>query len=288
MNKELSKNEAVKIDIEKVIKDKNPKLAKLLPKFVLNYIKRVLHQDDLNYVLEKYKDKYGLDFVRAVLDEFNVTYKLNGEYNIPKDGKYIFAANHPLGGIESIAMMRWVGEYFPNLRFIVNDVLLNLKNYDPLFVPVNKYGAQARQSAKIIEYVYSSDNQVLIFPAGLVSRKINGVVQDLEWQKSFITKSRQHKRDVIPVFIHGQNSKFFYRVASVRKMFGIKANIEMFYLADEMFKKTNTILEYNIGKAIPWQTFDKRHTPKEWAAMVRTHIYRIKENVDADFNDLID
>lgn len=275
--------EAVKIDIEKVIKDKNPRLLKILPRFVLNYIKRVLHQDDLNYVLEKYKDKFGLDFVKAVLDEFNVKYKINGEENIPKEGKYIFAANHPLGGIESVAMMRLVGEYFPNLRFIVNDVLLNLKNYDPLFVPVNKYGAQARKSAKILEEVYASDNQVLIFPAGLVSRKINGVVQDLEWQKSFITKSRQYQRDVIPVFIHGENSKFFYRLASIRRMLGIKANIEMFYLADEMFKKTNSTIEYNFGKAIPWQTFDKRHNDKEWANIVRKHVYKLKNDVNAVF-----
>jgi putative hemolysin len=276
----------VKIDIEKVIKDKNPKLAKILPRFIINYIKKTLHQDELNYVLEKYKDKFGLEFVHAVLNEFNVKYKVNGEHNIPKEGRYIFAANHPLGGIESVAMMRMIGQYHKNIRFIVNDVLLNLKNYDPLFVPVNKFGAQARESAKILENVYASDNQVLIFPAGLVSRKINGKVQDLEWQKSFITKARQYKRDIVPVFIHGENSKFFYRLASIRRLLGIKANIEMFYLADEMFKKTNSTIEYNIGKPISWQTFDKRHTPKEWAALIRNHVYKIKENVDIDFKAL--
>lgn len=271
------------INVEAVIASKNPRLLKSLPNFVIKYIKKILHQDEMNALLYKSSDKYGLEFVRGILDDFGTTIKINGEENIPKDGKYVFTANHPLGGVESVAMMRMLGEYFPNLRFLVNDVLLNIKNYDPLFVPVNKFGTQARESVRIIEEAYSSDNQILIFPAGLVSRKQNGIIRDLKWQKSFISKAVKHKRDIIPIFIHGQNSKFFYRLSSIRRFFRIKANIEMFYLVNELYKKQNTPVEYNIGKPIPYSTFDKRFTPDEWAQKIKDHTYNIKDNYNTEF-----
>jgi putative hemolysin len=271
------------IDVEAVIASKNPRLLKVLPRFVINYIKKIFHQDEMNALIYENSDKYGLEFVHSVLDDFGTTIKVNGEENIPKEGKYIFASNHPLGGVESVAMMRMIGNHFPDLRFLVNDVLLNLKNYDPLFVPINKFGTQARESVKIIEEAYSSNNQILIFPAGLVSRKQKGVVKDLKWQKSFITKAVRHKRDVIPIFIHGQNSKFFYRLSSIRRFFGIKANIEMFYLADELYKKKNTPVEFNIGKPIPYSTFDKRFTPNEWAQKLKEHVYNLKDDYNTVF-----
>ena len=275
--------ESKTIDVEAVIASKNPKLLKVLPRFVINYIKKILHQDDMNALLYDSSDKYGLEFVHGILDDFGTTIKINGEENIPKEGKYIFASNHPLGGVESVAMMRMIGEHFPDLRFLVNDVLLNIKNYDPLFVPVNKFGTQARESVRIIEEAYSSNNQILIFPAGLVSRKQKGIIKDLKWQKSFITKAVRHKRDIVPIFIHGQNSKFFYRLSGIRRFFGIKANIEMFYLVDELYKKQNTPVEFNIGKPIPYATFDKRFTPDEWAQKVKEHVYNLKNDYNTIF-----
>jgi 1-acyl-sn-glycerol-3-phosphate acyltransferase len=280
----MTSNKAFKIDIEAVIASKNPRLLKILPKFIIKYIKRIIHQDEMNEVLLKHNDKSGLEFVDAALADFNIKVKINGEENIPKEGKYIFVANHPLGGVESVAMMQVIGKYLPNLRFLVNDVLLNLKNYEPLFVPINKYGSQAKESVKIIEETYNSENQILIFPAGLVSRKQKGVIKDLVWQKSFITKSKKYKRNIIPIFIHGQNSKFFYRISSFRRFLGIKANIEMFYLVNEMFKKRNTIIEFNIGKQIPYTTFNNKFKSIEWANIVKEHIYKIKDDYNLNFN----
>lgn len=275
------------IDIDSVIAKKSPKLFKFLPKFIVNYIKRILHQDDMNTLFHNSRDKYGLEFVRGILDGFGTTIKINGEENIPKDGKYVFTANHPLGGVESVAMMRMLGEHFSNLRFLVNDVLLNIQNYDPLFIPVNKFGTQARESVRIIEEAYSSDNQILIFPAGLVSRKKNGIIKDLKWQKSFISKAVKHKRDIVPIFIHGQNSKFFYRLSAIREFFGIKANIEMFYLVNELYKKQNSPVEYNIGKPIPYTTFDKRFNPDQWADKVKEHTYNLKKDYNTAFEYLL-
>ena len=271
------------IDIESIIGSKNPKLLKYMPKFILNYIKRVLHQDELNDLFYGFRDLRSLVFVNALVGHFKLKIVSEGLDRIPTDKKYIFAGNHPLGGLESVGLMNVVGKKFPNIRFLVNDVLLKIKNYEPLFVPINKFGSQAKDSVIRIEGAYKSENQILIFPAGLVSRKIKGKVQDLKWQKNFIRKSIQHKRDVIPTFIEAKNSNFFYNLSSIRRFLGIKANLEMFYLADESYKQTNATIKYYFGKPIPYTTFDKRFTIDEWAVKVREHVYNLSKGVDADF-----
>ena len=205
----------LQIDVEKIIAAKNPRLARLLPRFIIKYIKRVIHEKEVNYVLKTYGDKTGLDFVEAVLSYFNITIKTCGEENIPKEGKYIFAANHPLGGIEGMALLQVVSKHNKEVRFVVNDILMNLKNYEPLFIPVNKHGKYSKEYAQIIEDTFHTNAWILYFPAGLVSRKIKGKIIDLEWKKSFITKSIQHKRDIIPVYIEGKNSNFFYNLSQI-------------------------------------------------------------------------
>ena len=129
------------IDIEKVIKSKSPKLLKIIPSFILNYLKRILHEDELNKAIYRNREKMGLDFSDAILDEFKVVIKVKGEENIPKDGKYIIASNHPLGGLDGMALMSTVGEFRRNIKFPVNDLLLFIPNLKPLFVPVNKLGS---------------------------------------------------------------------------------------------------------------------------------------------------
>jgi putative hemolysin len=271
------------IDLDSVIISKNPKLYKYIPRFVLNYLKRVIHQDALNELFYEYKDIKGLDFVNVIVKRFNLNLIHKGFDEISTDKKYIFASNHPLGGMESIGLMYIVGQKFPNLRFLVNDVLLQIKNYEPLFVPINKFGSQAKDSVKKIEEAYNSENQILIFPAGLVSRRINGKIQDLKWQKNFIRKSIQHKRDIVPIYIEARNSNFFYNLSSIRRMLGIKANIEMFYLADEAYNKTNATIKYYFGKPIPYTTFDKRFTLDEWASKVREHVYYLHKDSGREF-----
>lgn len=269
------KSEILQIDIEKVIGSKNPKLLKWLPGFVLNYIKHIIHQEEVNHVLKIYGDKQGIDFLNAVLNYFNIQINLKGETNIPNKGKYIFASNHPLGGIEGMVLISVVNRYYEIVRFVVNDILLNLKNFEPLFIPVNKHGVYTKEYAKILESTFQPEAQVLYFPAGLVSRKINGQIMDLEWKKSFISKSVQYQRDIIPVYIEGHNSNFFYNLANLRKAIGIKANIEMFYLPDEMFKQKNKTITIHFGEPIAFETFDSSKTQLEWAAFVKEKVYRL-------------
>ncbi|HAN18771.1 MAG: glycerol acyltransferase [Bacteroidetes bacterium GWC2_33_15] len=265
-----------KINIREIFKEKNPKVAKLIPGFIYRYIEHVVHQKEINDALPILGDKMGLDFVNAIIDHFKVQIVVKGIENIPANGRFIFVANHPLGGFDGLVFAKVVGEKHPSLQFLVNDILMNLKNLEPIFAPVNKHGKQSVEYVKRIEEIYKSDLQVLNFPAGMCSRKINGKITDLEWMKSFITKAVQHKRDVIPVFIEGKNSKFFYNLSSIRTKLGIKANLEMFYLPDEMFRQKGKTITLTFGKPVSYTVFDKSLSPYEWAQKVKSHVYNLK------------
>lgn len=267
------------IDVEKAIASKNPRLLKLLPGFILKYIKRIVHEEDMNYAIYNNKHRHGLDFVDAAIEEFGAKTKIIGAENIPLSGGVIMAANHPLGGLDGIAFMKIAGQYRNDIRFFVNDLLMALKNFDPIFIPVNKHGRNSAEYAKRFEDAYASDCCMLIFPAGLVSRRQkNKVIEDLVWKKSFIVKAIQYKKNVIPVYIDGNNSKRFYNLAYYRKKIGIKANLEMFYLVDEMYKQKDKTLTFIIGKPISWQTFTNEHPPEYWSQKVKEHVYALPNN----------
>jgi len=272
-----------KINIREIFKVKNPGLAKFIPGFIYSYIERVVHQKEINDALPILGDKMGLDFANAIIDLFKVKVVVKGEENIPNEGRFIFAANHPLGGLDGLVFAKVVGEKHPNLQFLVNDILMNLKNLEPIFAPVNKHGKQSVQYVKRIEEIYKSDAQVLNFPAGLCSRKINGKITDLEWMKSFVAKAVQHKRDVVPVYIDGSNSKFFYNLSNIRIGLGVKVNLEMFYLPDEMFKQKGKTITLTFGKPISYTTFDKSLSPHDWAKKVKDHVYNLSETHTVEF-----
>ena len=261
------------IDVRKVIQDKNPALLKWMPGFLLRYIKRIAHEDDINGIMARIGHLRGLEFVDGLIEEFGVEVVLTGEENIPLEQQVIFAANHPLGGLDGIAFMHALGKYRKDIKFLVNDLLSNIKSFGSLFVPVNKHGSHGRQATAVIEETYANAGAVLVFPAGLVSRKQEEGIKDLEWKKSFISKARRYKKDIVPVYIEGKNSNFFYNLAKLRKKVGINANIEMFYLADEMFAQKGKKVTIHVGKPISYHYFDVSKSDKEWAEEVKEQVY---------------
>ena len=275
----MADNQGLKpIYIEQLFRSKNPGVAKMIPGFIYSYLKKVIHQDDINDFITRYGDRKGLDFSDAILEYLHVSYQVIGEANLPSpDGRYIFVSNHPLGGPDGIILISFLGTRYPEFKFPVNDLLLNLKNLNNIFLPVNKHGAQAKDAVSALEDAYASDCQMIMFPAGLVSRKQQGIIQDLEWQKSFVSKAIQHRRDIVPIFIDGRNSNFFYNLANFRKKIGLKANIEMLYLPDETFKQRNRTFTLYIGQPIEWESLDKSKKPIEWAQEIKRKVYLLKE-----------
>lgn len=266
------------IVIKEVFAEKSPKLAKIIPGFIYRYINRILQIDFVNEVLSRHGHLRGIEFVDKIVEEFNVTEHLHGINNIPTEGKYIFACNHPLGGFDGMLLMKNVDKTLGEFKFLANDILLNIPQLSSVFVPVNKHGGHAREAAKMLSTIYDSSAQILIFPSGLASRKIKGKIVDLEWKKHFISKAVKHKRDVIPVFISGRNTNRFYRVANFRKFFRLKWNLEMFFLPDETIKHRNTDVHLYFGKPISHKTFDKTKSHKTWAEWVKQRVYELPED----------
>lgn len=266
------------IDIKQVLRQKAPSVARKIPGFMVDYLIRTVHQDELNEILRRYHDKDGVAFMQELIGYFDLNLELVNEENIPAEGRYIFASNHPLGGLDGICLSAIIGGRFDGkIRYLVNDLLLYLSNLRSIFVPINKHGAQGKKNAELIEKAYASDNQIITFPAGLCSRKQNGKIQDTEWKKSFIQKAVEYRRDIVPVFFEGRNSNFFYRLANMRKALGIKMNYEMIYLPDEMFKSKHKTYSIHFGKPIPWQIFDSSRKPAEWAEWVKEIVYNLKK-----------
>ncbi|GHT30846.1 glycerol acyltransferase [Bacteroidia bacterium] len=267
------------IDIKEVLRKKAPTLARKLPAFVVNYLIRIAHQDEINDILDRYHDKDGVDFMTELIDYFDLNLMLRGEENLPERGRYIFASNHPLGGLDGICLASILGNHYQGkVRVPVNDILLFIPNLRSIFIPVNKHGRQARETAVVTEEAYASDNQIVTFPAGLCSRIRGGKIIDLDWKKSFIQKAVEYKRSIVPVYFNGRNSKFFYRLANLRKSLGIKANIEMLYLVDELFKSKHSTYTITFGKPVSWTTFERSRSRLEWVEWMRQKTYDLKDN----------
>ena len=269
------------VDINKIIRDKAGDKARYVPGFVVNWLKKIIHQDEINQFFIQEGDKQGVPWLDDGLKFLDMTLHVEGRENLPApdDGKhYTFVSNHPLGGIDGVAIGQVLGhQYNGRIKYIVNDLLMNIHGLAPFFIGVNKFGKQGHNFAVQVDEMFNSDNNVIIFPADLCSRRTNGVIHDLPWKKTFVSKSIETHRDVVPMFFEGQNSNFFYRLANISKKLGIKFNIAMLFLVDEMFKNRGKTFTLHIGKPIPWQTFDSSKTHREWALYVEDIVYKIPE-----------
>lgn len=265
------------IDVKKVIHDKNPKLLKRLPRFIVSYLQKILHEKDVNEFIYEHRNDSPIEFCLSVMRKFNIEVASEGQENIPKEGGAVLAINHPLGGMDAMALVTVLHEIRPDIKFVVNDVLLHLENLRPIFVGVNKHGKNASQSLRKVDETFASDQLLCIFPAGLVSRKQKGKVEDLKWRKTFISRSKKHNKNIIPVYIEGSLSNFFYNLYTLRKTLGMKANIEMLYLVNELYKQHNKRITIKFGPALDASLFDKSKTDEEWAQFVKDKVYELKE-----------
>ena len=271
----MSERQPQILDIEKVIKSKAGKNAKFIPKFLINWFKNFMHLDYINgYLKEGY---VGVKFCDNCLKYLGVKLEVEGLENLPKDGRtYTFVSNHPLGAIDGVTLGAVIGkEYDGKVKYLMNDLLMNLKGMAPLGIPINKLGGQARNLPRLINDVYSSDNQMLVFPAGLCSRKIDGKIQDIEWGKSFIKKSRETGRDIVPIHFEGENSKRFYRIATWQKRLGFKFNFAMMTLPSEMVRSAGKTYKVTIGKPVAITSLDRSKSDHEWAQEIRRRVYEL-------------
>lgn len=270
------------VEVRKLIADKNPTLLKWLPGFIIRWVERIIHQDRVNAFMWKNRDADAFEFCEAAVKELNQKLSITGIENIPEHPKScIFVANHPFGGMDAITIIHLLKDVRPDITFIVNDLLMAVTNLKEKFVGVNKVGRSAAQSLQKVEEQFASGTATFLFPAGLVSRKINGKIMDLEWKKTFVTKAKKYKKPVIPVHIDGRLTNRFYRLARIRKFLGIKLNIEMFFLVDELFKQENKEVNIVIGAPVLPETFIRGKTDFAWAQWMKEEVYKLKESQKA-------
>lgn len=268
------------LNLAKLLKSSDSKSLRRLPWFVVKILEKIICQDQMNYVINKYIDSVGVSFQPQVIKEFNITLNVRGVENLPSDSRCFFVANHPFGVIDGLILTYYVGQKYGDLRAIGNDAFLNVPPLRPLIAAVNVYGRTSKEYISALEQVYNSDIAITHFPAGEVSRVFNGRVQDAPWQKSFITKAVLSKRDIVPFYFDGGNSRLFYSIYKLRNKLGISANLELMLLPREMFKKRNKTVSLVIGKPIPWESFNSSATHYEWAQKVREHVYKMGQSLE--------
>ena len=268
------------IDIDKILRSKMGNKAKFIPSLLVAWLKHIIHQDEVNRFLWESRHLTGTEWLEECVRYLDMTLEMVGTENLPdkNDGRlYTFVSNHPLGGEDGVALGSIIGRHYDSrFRYLVNDLLMNLPGLAPLCIPINKTGSQGRNFPAMVEAGFTSNNHMLMFPAGICSRRRkDGTIRDIPWKKTFITKSVEYKRDVVPIHFGGCNSDFFYRLANFSDRHIKKINVAMLFLVDEMYKNTHKTFRIAIGKPIPWQTFDKSKTPAQWAQYVQDIVYKL-------------
>lgn len=264
------------INVRKMIASKNPKLLKWLPGFIIRYIERVLHQDYINHFIKTHDSK-NQEFCKDVIEDIGVKYTIEGIENIPKEGKCVLVMNHPLGGMDAMILVDALKNHRTDIKFIVNDLLLHLEPLRDIFVGVNKIGKASADSLQKVNDLFASDNLVCVFPSGMVSRKQKGLIKDLVWKKTFIRLSKQNNSTIVPIHIDGKLTNWFYNLSNFRRFLGVKANIEMLYLSDEMFKQKGQTIHFTVGKPIQASELTDEKTEIQWSEWFRQHIYTLNK-----------
>ncbi|MFN8241312.1 MAG: 1-acyl-sn-glycerol-3-phosphate acyltransferase [Bacteroidales bacterium] len=261
------------IDLGKAMRSGKSKIFSRMPGFLIRLLEKLVHQDDMNYTIHRSRHLDGIPFINDVLDGWKVDVIIKGSENLPPEGRFIFVANHPVGAIDALSFFSATGKYYKDIVSPSNELLNYIPNLRSLMLGINVFGKNSRETAQKLNELFDSNTQVLIFPAGEVSRRRKGVISDPLWQKTFVTKAIQSRRDIVPVHISGRNSELFYRVANLRTFLGIKMYLETILLPGEMMSQRGRPVTVTFGKPVSYTTLTPDKTHQEWALEIRKIVY---------------
>lgn len=276
MKTKETKPDYIHIDIDSVLRQRLPRHYRYIPRFLIRMVQKWICQDKLNEMLRVNRGKRDADFCRGVIDHLSIRYTIDSQKNLPADGRALFVCNHPLGGLDGMILIDMLTRrYGPGVKFVVNDLLMAIEPLSGTFLPVNKFGRQSRQATAALDSALAGAAPVIIFPAGLVSRKQKGGIADLKWQKMFVNKAIASRRDVIPLHFVGRNSKFFYNFAKLRTLLGIPVNIEMLRLPAEVFRSAGRSYSIRVGAPVKWQNLKGGLQAERQALDIRNASYAL-------------
>lgn len=273
--------EPIKIDVDGIIRKRLPRHYRYIPRFLIRWVENIICQKRMNEMLVGLRGLYDADFCRGLLDQLRIQYEIKNAENLPpvEKKRFLLVSNHPLGALDGVVMIDYLTRlYGGKVKFVVNDLLLAISPLKGVFVPINKHGRQSRKASCDVDEAFASDDPVIVFPAGMCSRRqSDGSICDLEWKKMFVNKAVEHQRDIIPVYFNAQNSSFFYNFAKFRTRIGLKFNVEMILLPREMLNKEDARFEMVVGKPIEYQALKNGKYAKEQAAEIKELVYKLKE-----------
>ena len=273
--------EPIKIDVDGIIRKRLPRHYRYIPRFLIRWVENIICQKRMNEMLVGLRGLYDADFCRGLLDQLRIQYEIKNAENLPpvEKKRFLLVSNHPLGALDGVVMIDYLTRlYGGKVKFVVNDLLLAISPLKGVFVPINKHGRQSRKASCDVDEAFASDDPVIVFPAGMCSRRqSDGSICDLEWKKMFVNKAVEHQRDIIPVYFNAQNSSFFYKFAKFRARIGLKFNVEMILLPREMLNKEDARFEMVVGKPIEYQALKNGKYAKEQAAEIKELVYKLKE-----------
>lgn len=276
----MNQDDVIKIDVDAVLRQRASKYYRYIPHCAIRWIERTICQEQLNQLLENNHGRRDADFCRGVLSDLDVSYRVENEELLPAvdNRRVVFVSNHPLGALDGIAMIDYVSSrYGGNVKFVVNDLLMAVKPLNGVFLPINKHGKQSRGASDAIEEAFAGNDPIIIFPAGLCSRRRDdGTIKDLDWRKMFVNKCAEYKRDVIPVYFDAENSPFFYKFAKFRTLLGVKFNVEMIYLPREIFRCKGKCFTIYASAPIKWSSLKTGKNASDEAQRIKDIVYNLK------------
>ena len=267
------------IDIGAVLAGKAPRVARWTPRWAVEWLRRTVHEEEINRILGAYWHLPPQEFIRACFRDWQVTYAVEGLERLDPAGRYLFVANHPFGGMDGMMLADKLIDRFGDVRVVVNDLLMHIEPLAPIWLPVNKHGAQNSAYARRMEEAFRGDLPVLTFPAGLCSRRIDGRVQDIAWRTNFLKKAAAAQRQIVPIFVEGTLSNFFYRLSRLRAKLGVKFNIEMLWLPDEMLAQRGKHFRMAVGEPISAPDLHAFGSLREQADAVRRKTYFLEKTL---------
>ncbi len=267
------------IDIGAVLAEKAPRAARWIPRPLVGWLRRTVHEKEINHILAEYWTLPPQEFIRACFRDWKVGYSVQGLEWLDPKGRYLFVSNHPFGGMDGMMLADKLIDRFGDVRVVVNDLLMHVEPLRPLWLPVNKLGAQNAEYARRMEEAFFGEVPILTFPAGLCSRRIDGRITDTEWKTNFLKKAYASQRQIVPLFVEGRLSNFFYRFSRLRKALGVKFNIEMLWLPDEMFAQAGKHFRIVAGEPVPFSELQPLGSLREQVEYIREKTYFLEKTL---------
>ncbi len=269
----------MQLNVEQVVTQKFPAfIAKPAPvkRSTLFCLRHLAREREINHFLAEHSASTGFEFIDRVLDHFNFSYALSHQHrmNIPATGRVLIVANHPLGALDGLALLKLVGEIRRDVRIVANDVLSSFDPLQPLLLPVDSLGkATRKQDIARITQALQDDQAVIVFPAGEVSRAGLTGIRDGKWNSGFLHFARKANAPILPIFVGGKNSSLFYSISALNR------SLSTLLLAREMFNKRSVTIEVRVGEPIAFSQINALPlSTREKARILKKHLYRIARN----------